>query len=157
MIKESLNIRPSIKEKLNILLDIVNEQQLSIVNSDIIKTAGIISDNKDYLFGLFATWMDSVPSSRDVVDFITTISDMPKDIANLLEIAWKTLPKKERAKFILQITDQISWRKFSLNRVEELIKDKELKQTLIKENSFTSKLVRKATSALISIISNPKK
>lgn len=156
-IKESLIIRPSNKEKLNILLDIINEQQLSIVNSDTIKMAGKISDNKDYLFGLFATWMDSVPSSRDVVDFVTTISDTPKDIANILEIAWKSLPKKERAKYILQITDQISWRKFSLNRVEELIKDKELKQTLIKENSFTGKLVRKATSALISLISNPKK
>jgi hypothetical protein len=156
-IRDSLEIQSSTKGKIDTLLNIIDEEPLAYVDTETINKAKNISNNKNYLFKLFNTWINSNPPAIDIADFVNSTCETSNDVANILDTVWKALPKRERTKYTLQISDHIRWQRFNFNRVVELLLDKELKQTLIKENSFTSKLVRKATSALISLITNPKK
>lgn len=156
-IRDSLEIQSSTKGKIDTLLSIIDEEPLAYVDTETIKIAKNISNNKNYLFKLFNAWINSNPPAIDIADFVNNTCETYKDVAHILDTVWNALPKRERTKYTLQISDHIRWQRFNFNRVVELLLDKELKQTLIKENSFTSKLVRKATSALISLISNPKR
>ena len=64
--------------------------------------------------------------------------------------------QKERADYILHVTDNMSWRKYSLKVVSEYLSEKELKHVLVEENSFIRKLIRKGTSAIVNMLTNKK-
>ena len=126
------------------------------MDTKIIALAQTISKNKEYLFNIFDVWINSNPQANEVANFADNICGNPKDAARIIESIWNTLPKKKRSDYILHVTDNMSWRKYSLKRVSEYLSEKELKQVLVEENSFIRKLVRKGTSAIVNFLTNKK-
>lgn len=155
-VRDSLSIQPVTKERCSLLLAILREQHLTYVDTKIIALAQTISKNKEYLFNIFDVWINSNPQANEVANFADNICGNPKDAARIIESIWNTLPKKKRSDYILHVTDNMSWRKYSLKRVSEYLSEKELKQVLVEENSFIRKLVRKGTSAIVNLLTNKK-
>ena len=155
-VRDSLSIQPVTKERCSLLLAILREQHLTYVDTKIIALAQTISKNKEYLFNIFDVWINSNPQANEVANFADNICGNPKDAARIIESIWNTLPKKKRSDYILHVTDNMSWRKYSLKRVSEYLSEKELKQVLVEENSFIRKLVRKGTSAIVNFLTNKK-
>ena len=108
------------------------------------------------MFNIFDVWINSNPQANEVANFADNICGNPKDAARIIETIWNTLSKKKRSDYILHVTDNMSWRKYSLKRVSEYLSEKELKQVLVEENSFIRKLVRKGTSAIVNLLTNKK-
>ncbi|WP_458458507.1 hypothetical protein, partial [Pseudobutyrivibrio sp.] len=98
----------------------------------------------------------SNPQANEVAHFANNVCCNPKDAARIIESIWNTLPKKKRTDYVLQVTDNMSWHKYSLKRVSEYLSEKELKQVLVEENSFVRKMVRKGTSAIVNLLINKK-
>lgn len=156
-IRDSFNIPTPTKERFSLLLSIIDETQLPFVDEKTMQLACKISKNKEYLFGLFDVWVKSLPSAKETASLVEILSDEPKDVCRLLESIWKNLPDKKKSSFILQVTDAMSWRRYSLNRVADLLHDKELRGVLVQENTFLKKIVRKGTSAIFGLITGSKK
>jgi hypothetical protein len=155
--RDSLNIDTQTKERFSLLVSILNEAQLSYVDTKIVNLACKISKNKEYLFGLFEIWMKSIPSAKDTANFAESLCVDAKDACRIFESIWKNLPEKKRGNFILQVTDEMSWRRYSLDRVTDLLHDKELRNVLVQENTFFKKIVRKGTSTIFGLFTGSKK
>lgn len=155
-VRDSLLIQPVTKERCSLLLAILREQHLVYVDTKIISLAQTISKNKEYLFSIFDVWINSSPQANEVANFANNVCGNPKDAARIIETIWNTLPKKKRTDYILHVTDNMSWRKYSLKIVSEYLSEKELKHVLVEENSFIRKLVRKGTSAIVNMLTNKK-
>ena len=132
------------------------EQHLAYVDTKTITLAQTISKNKEYLLSIFDVWINSSPQTNEVANFANNVCGNPKDAARIIETIWNTLPKKKRADYILHVTDNMSWRKYSLKVVSEYLSEKELKHVLVEENSFIRKLIRKGTSAIVNMLTNKK-
>jgi len=156
-IRDSFNIPMSTKERFSLLLSIIDENPLSFVDDKTMQLACKISKNKEYLFGLFDIWMKSLPSAKETASLADVLCDESKDVCRLLESIWKNIPDKKRNSFILQVTDAMSWRSYNLNRVADLLHNKELKSVLVQENTFLKKIVRKGTSTIFGLITGSKK
>lgn len=155
-VRDSLLIQPVTKERCSLLLAILREQHLTYVDTKIIALAQTISKNKEYLLNIFDVWINSNPQANEVAHFANNVCGNPKDAARIIESIWNTLPKKKRTDYILHVTDNMSWHKYSLKRVSEYLSEKELKQVLVEENSFVRKMVRKGTSAIVNLLTNKK-
>jgi hypothetical protein len=155
-VRDSLLIQPVTKERCSLLLAILKEQRLTYADTKIITLAQTISKNKEYLLSIFDVWINSGPQTDEVANFANNVCDNPKDAARIIETIWNTLPKKKRTDFILHVTDNMSWRNYSLKIVSEYLSEKELKRVLVQENSFVRKLVRKGTSAIVNMLTNKK-
>lgn len=155
-VRDSLLIQPVTKERCSLLLAILREQHLAYVDTKTITLAQTISKNKEYLLSIFDVWINSSPQTNEVANFANNVCGNPKDAARIVETIWNTLPKKKRADYILHVTDNMSWRKYSLKVVSEYLSEKELKHVLVEENSFIRKLIRKGSSAIVNMLTNKK-
>lgn len=155
-VRDSLLIQPVTKERCSLLLAILREQHLTHVDTKIIALAQTISKNKEYLLNIFDVWVNFNPQANEVAHFADNVCGNPKDAARIIETIWNTLPKKKRTDYVLHVTDNMSWHKYSLKRVSEYLSEKELKQVLVEENSFVRKMVRKGTSAIVNLLTNKK-
>lgn len=155
-VRDSLLTQPVTKEKCSLLITILEERHLTYVDTKTITLAQTLTKNKEYLLRIFDVWLNDSPQAKEVATFANNVCDNPKDAARIIESIWNTLPKKKRTDYVLHVTDNMSWRKYSLKRVSEYLSEKELKQVLIEENSFIRKLVRKGTSAIVCMLTNKK-
>lgn len=155
-VRDSLLMQSDTIDKCNLLIALLKEQPLKYVDAKTIALAQTLSKNKDYLLSLFDMWLNTNPKAKEVAIFSNNVCESPKDVAHIIEIIWNTQPPKERTDYVLQVTDNMSWHKYSLKRVSEYLSEKELKKVLDEENSFIRKLIRKTSSAIINILTNKK-
>ena len=155
-VRDSLLIQSVTKEKCSLLITILEERHLTYVDTKTITLAQTLTKNKEYLLSIFDVWLNASPQAKEVSAFANNVCDNPKDAARIIESIWNTLPKKKRTDYVLHVTDNMSWRKYSLKRVSEYLSEKELKRVLVEENSFIRKLVRKGTSAIVNMLTNKK-
>ena len=152
LLSSNLKIDKQTLEQITALKNLFDKEVPESVNIKILTLAHKMHQSEDFIKALFAVWLKSTPSTKELKDYVKGCQNLSPDmIGYMMTAIWKSknpMIGKNREDYVLVVSDNANWTEKDKKSFIESCPEKDLTAYL----TNSDKLLKKITRSLLNMI-----